>query len=136
MGRVRRKKMHKGDKPLKEKYRTKRRTKDFDEIHEDMKPGNADALLNQDLDYDKPGGAQHYCLHCTKYFIGARALSDHFKSKPHKRRIKALQMEPYSQEEAERAAGMGSYIVPKTVEVKTQGTKEVMEAEEPVKEGT
>ena len=35
-------------------------------------------------------------------------------------RIKALQIEPYTQEEAERAAGMGSYIAPKSVHVETQ----------------
>lgn len=35
-------------------------------------------------------------------------------------RIKALQVEPYTQEEADRAAGMGSYVAPKTVDVQTQ----------------
>ena len=65
MGRVARKKQHKGDKPLKEKYRTKRKTKDLDEIHEDMKPSKMPKLLDQDIDFDKPGAAQHYCLHCA-----------------------------------------------------------------------
>ena len=65
MGRYARKKQHKGDKPLKEKYRTKRKTKDHDQIHEDMKPAKAQKLLSQGVDYDKPGGAQHYCLHCA-----------------------------------------------------------------------
>ena len=35
-------------------------------------------------------------------------------------RIKALQIQPYTQEEAERAAGMGSYVAPETVYVRTQ----------------
>ncbi|BFZ10303.1 hypothetical protein BsWGS_13342 [Bradybaena similaris] len=118
MGRYRRKKMHKGDKPLKEKYRTKRRTRDLDLIHDDMKV--AGAVLNQTLDLDKPGGAQFYCLHCAKYFISDKALSDHFKSKPHKRRLKALEVEPYCQAEANRAAGMGSYVAPKPVSVTSQ----------------
>ena len=65
MGRLARKKQHKGDKPLKEKYRTKRKTKDYDEIHEDLKPRNAQKLLNQDIDFDRPGQAQHYCIHCA-----------------------------------------------------------------------
>lgn len=118
MGRNRLKKMHKGDKPLKEKYRTKRRTRDLDLIHDDMK--SPDSLLNQAVDLDKPGAAQFYCLTCSKYCIDQRALSDHFKSKPHKRRLKALEVEPYTQEEADRAAGMGSYIAPKKVQVLKQ----------------
>ncbi|KAL3883420.1 hypothetical protein ACJMK2_029737 [Sinanodonta woodiana] len=120
MGRYARKRKHKGDKPLKEKYRTKRKTKDLDEIHEDMKEGNAEKLLNAEIDHDKPGAAQFYCLHCAKHCINDTALKDHFRSKPHKRRIKALQIEPYTQEEAERAAGMGSYIAPNKVVVETQ----------------
>jgi hypothetical protein len=65
MGRYARKKQHKGDKPLKEKYRTKRKTKDLDQIHEDMLPKNAKKLLDQEVDLDKPGAAQFYCLHCA-----------------------------------------------------------------------
>lgn len=60
-----RKKQHKGDKPLKEKYRLKRKTKDIDQIHEDLKRENAEKLLNQEVDLDKPGSAQFYCLHCA-----------------------------------------------------------------------
>ncbi|CAG5130982.1 unnamed protein product [Candidula unifasciata] len=115
MGRYRRKKMHKGDKPLKEKYRTKRRTRDLDLIHDDMKVPSS--LLKQQVDLDKPGAAQFYCLHCAKYFIDNKALTGHFRTKPHKRRLKALEVEPYSQAEANRAAGMGSYVAPKQVSV-------------------
>ncbi|XP_061177604.1 zinc finger protein 593 homolog [Saccostrea echinata] len=122
MGRLARKKQHKGDKPIKEKYRTKRKTKDLDEIHEDMKPGKSQKLLNQDVDFDKPGAGQFYCLHCAKYFVNEDSLKTHFKSKPHKRRLKALSIEPYSIEEAERAGGMGSYKAPKKVTVETQLT--------------
>lgn len=129
MGRYARKKQHKGDKPLKEKYRTKRKTKDWDQIHEDMLPKNAKKLLDQEVDLDKPGAAQFYCLHCAKYFINNHSLKEHFRSKPHKRRIKALQKEPYTQEEADRAAGMGSYKEPKKVAVETQSIKEDMDTE-------
>nr|XP_022289199.1 zinc finger protein 593-like [Crassostrea virginica]XP_022289200.1 zinc finger protein 593-like [Crassostrea virginica]XP_022289643.1 zinc finger protein 593-like [Crassostrea virginica] len=122
MGRLARKKQHKGDKPLKEKYRTKRKTKDLDEIHDDMKPEKSQKLLKQDVDFDKPGAGQFYCLHCAKYFINETSLKTHFKSKPHKRRLKALSTEPYTVEEAERAAGMGSYKPPSKVTVETQST--------------
>ncbi|KAI0207515.1 zinc finger protein 593 [Lamellibrachia satsuma] len=124
MGRpMARKKQHKGDKPLKEKYRLKRKTKDIDQIHEDLKRENAEKLLNQEVDLDKPGSAQFYCLHCARYFISNHALKEHLKGKPHKRRLKCLQEEPFTQAEADRAAGMGSYVAPKTLKIVTQDTK-------------
>lgn len=46
---------------------------------------------------------------------------------PH--RLKQLREAPYTQEEAERAAGMGSYIPPKKVEVQTQPLDEVVAME-------
>jgi len=57
--------MHKNIKDIKKKYRTKRRTKDLDQIHEDLRPENADRLRNQDIDHDLPGSGQHYCLTCA-----------------------------------------------------------------------
>lgn len=43
-------------------------------------------------------------------------------------RLKKLREEPYTQAEAERAAGMGSYIPPKTnIEVHTQQVEEDMD---------
>lgn len=39
-------------------------------------------------------------------------------------------MEPYSQAEAERASGMGSYVAPKAVVVKTQDLAGEMEHED------
>lgn len=52
-----------------------------------------------------------FCL--RRYFVNETSLNDHAKTKIHKRRLKALQMEPYTQEEANRAAGQGSYTKPK-----------------------
>ncbi|XP_032900810.1 zinc finger protein 593 [Amblyraja radiata] len=107
-------------------WKTKRRTKDLDQVHEDMKPENASKLLHQTADCDVTGNAQFYCLHCARYFIDQRSLKEHFRTKVHKRRLKKLREEPYTQEEAERAAGMGSYIPAKKVKVKTQATEEEM----------
>ncbi|KAK2843814.1 hypothetical protein Q7C36_012029 [Tachysurus vachellii] len=84
-------------------------------------------LLKQEVDYDVTGFAQHYCLHCARYFVDLKALKEHFKTKVHKRRLKQLKEEPYTQAEAERAAGMGSYVPPKKVEVHTQQVEEDME---------
>ncbi|XP_046394190.1 zinc finger protein 593 homolog [Ischnura elegans] len=124
----RRKKYHDGDTHLKKQWRTKRRRKDLDEIDEDMKPQNAEKLLNQVVDLDKPGGAQFYCLHCARYFIDDHALQDHFKTKVHKRRLKALELEPYSIEESERAAGKGNYEPIKRRRVETQPTGGIVSA--------
>ena len=38
--------------------------------------------------------------------------------------MKALETESFTQEEADRAAGMGSYVAPKKFVIKTQPTKE------------
>ncbi len=57
--------MHKNVKDIKKKYRTKRRTKDIDQIHDDLKPESAERLRNQEADLDLPGAGQHYCLQCA-----------------------------------------------------------------------
>lgn len=45
--------------------KTKRRRRDLDEIHGDLRPENAARLLRQEPDPDLPGCAQFYCLHCA-----------------------------------------------------------------------
>lgn len=37
----------------------------FFQIDEDLEEENAKKLLNQEIDLDKPGNAQFYCLHCA-----------------------------------------------------------------------
>lgn len=46
-------------------YKTKRKTKDHDQIHVDLKLQTAMNLLNQPVDHDIPGCAQNYCVHCA-----------------------------------------------------------------------
>lgn len=84
---------------------------------------NADKLLNQNVDLDLPGAAQHYCLHCARYFIDDHSLQDHFKTKVHKRRLKALELEPYTVEESERAAGQGNYKLAAKRKIVTQNSE-------------
>ena len=59
-------------------------------------------------DEDLPGGGQFYCVPCGRYFVGAGVLAEHERTKPHKRRVKALRDErkPHGQRDAEAAAGM------------------------------
>ncbi|XP_038049109.1 zinc finger protein 593-like [Patiria miniata] len=127
MTRLARKRHHRGYTHIQKKYRTRRKTKDLDEIHEDMKPESSEKMLNQEIDHDKPGSGQHYCLHCARHFISLHALKEHFRSKLHKRRLKALELEPYTQKEADAAAGLGSYHPPKRKKVTTQKIVEDVE---------
>ena len=60
-----------------------------------------------------------YIFIFRKHFIDTKAFNDHIKSKPHKRRLKALETEPYTIEESERAAGMGSYVNPRKRKMET-----------------
>lgn len=128
-----RRKYHYGDTHLKRRWRTKRRTKDLDQVDKDIQPENAEKLINQDPDLDKPGSAQFYCIHCARYFINDQALQDHFRTKVHKRRLKALELEPYTVEDSERAAGLGNFQLPQKRKIETQPPKEASPEEVPNK---
>ncbi|XP_017054503.1 zinc finger protein 593 homolog [Drosophila ficusphila] len=124
MGMVtKRKKMHYGDTHLQRRWRVRNRRRDLDQIDNDLQTRSGE-LINQNVDLDKPGFAQFYCVHCAKYFIDDTAMQAHFRTKVHKRRLKALEIEPYSIEEAERAAGRGSFVKPKKRTMETQPSKE------------
>ena len=68
MGRLRRSRVHKNIKDFKKKCRTRKRTKDLDQIHEDLKERNSTEIQMKsgvtDVD-DLPGGGQYYCIHCA-----------------------------------------------------------------------
>jgi len=91
--------------------RARRRRQDaraIDQIHDDLSDTRkADKLRNaQPIDMDLPGLGQFYCVECARYFISSIVLSQHTKTKKHKNRLKELKEKPYSQAEAEAAAGM------------------------------
>ncbi|EEB10718.1 zinc finger protein, putative [Pediculus humanus corporis] len=120
-----RKKSYQGNKREKKRWRTRNRRKDLDEINEDLKPEKVSSLLHQEIDLNKPGCAQFYCIHCARYFIDQVALKEHFRSKGHKRRLKDLEEEPYTIEDSERAAGKGNFIEPKRRRIETQPLHEM-----------
>lgn len=64
-----------------------------------------DGLQQQPIDETKPGLGQYYCIPCAKYFETQTAKSHHQRGKVHKRRVKLLKEGPYTQEEANAAAG-------------------------------
>ncbi|KAJ3299691.1 Bud site selection protein 20 [Borealophlyctis nickersoniae] len=105
MTRYRKTKTHRGIRDVKRAKRTRARVKDLDQIFEDLSaPGK---FANQPIDTDLPGLGQHYCLECARYFTTAGSLNDHVKTKLHKKRLKVLKEAPYTQKEADLAAGLG-----------------------------
>ncbi|KAI0306048.1 hypothetical protein B0F90DRAFT_1695613 [Multifurca ochricompacta] len=108
MTRLRRSRTHKAQRDVHRASRTRARTRDLDQIQLiDLDPKNRAKLEAQELDHEKPGLAQHYCVECAKYYETDSALRSHWKSKIHKRRCKTLKEPVYTIEESERAAGLG-----------------------------
>jgi bud site selection protein 20 len=128
MGRLARSRKHRGIRDIKRKYRLRRRTKDLDQIHEDLEPEKATQYEQQEVDPDLPGLAQHYCIQCSKYFIDEKSLAEHRRGKYHKKRLRLLKDAPYTIKEAEMAAGLG------TDNGKKLNAKKKAEKEEKVKD--
>lgn len=87
--------------------KTRRHTRDLDQVHADVHDAKHlkqyhDTKAREDL----PGFGQFYCKECAKWFESDTNLVKHEKGKPHKRRLKQLKDEPYSQKEAEAATGL------------------------------
>ncbi|KAL1920622.1 uncharacterized protein VTP21DRAFT_999 [Calcarisporiella thermophila] len=106
MGRIRRSRTHKSIRDNSRKFRTRRYTKDLDQIHEDLKPENQKKFNEIPIDPDLPGLGQFYCIACARHFQSQTALDEHRQNKLHKKRLKLLQEEPYTQKEAEAAVGL------------------------------
>ncbi|KAI6228862.1 Zinc finger protein-like protein [Aphelenchoides fujianensis] len=89
----------------------KRKHKDLDQIHEDLKPWKVARLTTaHPVDVDLPGEGQFYCVECARYLVDQETLDKHRKSKVHKQQVKRLKDVPYTQAEAEAAGGLGNHI--------------------------
>merc|ERR1712183_12116 len=131
MGKPQRKKRtHKNIKDFKKSQRTRKRTTDIDEVHRHMEPDRINNYLHQKLDPDLPGEGQHYCIPCARYFISGTCLTEHKKTKNHKKRLRILKDSPYTQAEAEMAAGMGNYLVKKKKDLEQQASEKMMQDDE------
>lgn len=86
------------NKAMHRKTKTKHYLRDHDQIHGDLKaPQNFEKL---EVDETKPGAGQYYCISCARYFENEVAKDVHIKTKKHKRRLKEMEKDPYTHEEA------------------------------------
>ncbi|KAI5460262.1 hypothetical protein BGZ63DRAFT_404742 [Mariannaea sp. PMI_226] len=89
--------------------KTRRKTRDVDQIKADLlSPKHLAQWQDTKAAEDLPGLGRHYCTECAKWFETESTLVAHRKAKPHKRRVKQLAEEPYTQREAEAAVGLGT----------------------------
>ncbi|KAG4093848.1 hypothetical protein H8356DRAFT_1695878 [Neocallimastix lanati (nom. inval.)] len=102
----RKKRNHHSIRDISRAARTRARTKDLDQIHEDLKPENVEKIKNALPDPDLPGMGKNYCIPCARHFTSVEAYEAHMHTKLHKRRLKALKEKPYTQKEAEAAVGL------------------------------
>ncbi|KAI0002373.1 hypothetical protein F4779DRAFT_131376 [Xylariaceae sp. FL0662B] len=87
--------------------KTRRKTRDLDQIKADLlSPKHLAQFKDTKTTEDLPGLGKWYCTECAKWFESEVSLVLHGKGKPHKRRVKQLQEEPYTQKEAEAAVGL------------------------------
>ena len=87
MGRIQRRKNNVAkNKKFHKALRTKRRTRDLDQIHEDMQ--HPEEVKEAVVDPDLQGGGHFYCVSCARHFTTRVAISTHIKSKGHKSRLK------------------------------------------------
>lgn len=76
--------------------RTRRRTRDLDQIQDDIaKQQENPTLADRPVDLELPGLGQHYCIQCARHFIDQHTLDEHTKSKVHKKRLVSKQSIKY-----------------------------------------
>merc|ERR1712014_204053 len=89
------------------KKKTRRHTRDLDQIHADLHSRrHLEQHIQQYDEAELPALGLFYCIPCAKHFESETNYAKHEKGKPHKRRVRQLKEEPYSQKEAEAAVGL------------------------------
>ncbi|KAI5790722.1 hypothetical protein DFH27DRAFT_614183 [Peziza echinospora] len=90
------------------KSKNKRRTRDLDLIHGDLRhPTQLKQHIALVPEEDRPGLGRFHCIECAKFFESQANLEAHFSGKRHKRRMRMLKEDPYTIEEANAAVGQG-----------------------------
>ncbi|RYO79087.1 hypothetical protein DL764_010052 [Monosporascus ibericus] len=89
--------------------KTRRKTRDLDQIKADLQSSKHLAQYRETKASEGlPGLGKWYCTECAKWFETEVSLVVHKKGKPHKRRVKQLREEPYTQKDAEAAVGLAT----------------------------
>lgn len=101
MGGATRKKNRTNHRQVSRMAKTKRRTKDVDEILEMLNPENVEKIRNRDPDPLLPGDGMHFCIICDRYFISAEALETHKVTGKHKFQVKRVKEGGISPKETE-----------------------------------
>jgi bud site selection protein 20 len=87
--------------------KTRRKTRDLDQIKADLANPRHLAIYHETkATEDLPALGKYYCIPCAKWFESESNLVAHSRAKPHKKRVKQLKEEPYTQKEAEAAVGL------------------------------
>lgn len=107
MGGATRKKSKANHRQVSRMAKTKRRTKDVDEILEMLNPENVEKIRNRDPDPLLPGDGMHFCIICDRYFISEDALEAHKATGKHKFQIKRIKEGGISSKETELFARRG-----------------------------
>jgi bud site selection protein 20 len=94
------------NKQYKKGHATKSRSKDLDQIQDEIQL-DLQGRLAKPFDADLPGMGQYRCMECARFFINERTLEEHRRSKFHKKMSRRVLDPIYTQGEAEQAAGMG-----------------------------
>ncbi|KAL8739229.1 MAG: hypothetical protein Q9181_000120 [Wetmoreana brouardii] len=80
---------------------------DLDQVHADLRSSkHLTEHKNTKPAEDLPGLGQWYCVECANFFESEQSMLQHTRGKNHKRRVRALKEEPYSQKEADAAIGL------------------------------
>ena len=131
MGRVRNNRARTSKKKeYKKGHDVKRRRRDVDQIQDDLiKEVESGTKFTVEIDDDLPGRGQFYCTFCARHFADQVTLTTHEASKDHKRRLKDVKQEKYTQEEAERGAGKSIEVLPKVNAGRTRQATAMMQTE-------
>ena len=104
----------------KKSHKTARNGKYIDQIQDDLKK---EKQLGKKLDFeyddDLPGLGQYYCTPCARHFTDELTLLQHHKSRGHKRRLKDVEEEQYTHDEADRAAGRTTKVYKSASEIRS-----------------
>ncbi|KAE9042917.1 hypothetical protein PR003_g3663 [Phytophthora rubi] len=99
---------HAKKKQYKRGHATKNRSRDIDQIQDDLRVEKLTGKnMNFEEDEDLPGLGQFYCTPCGRHFIDEKTRDVHLKTKVHKRRMKDVAQKQYTQNEAMQGAGKG-----------------------------